>query len=152
MRAGTANVHHSYSYARSEPHLWPTPQLTATPDPQPTERGQGSNPQPHVPSWIRFHCATTGTLHVKFFFFYTNMSFNFFLVIKYKNNFFPGSHLQLDGSPAYSFSTLEIRQTPNLTSCIYCKGTVWEFQLLLAILCSVITLWLWELVYTTWLY
>ena len=33
--------------ARSEPRLRPTPQLTAMPDPQPTERGQGSNPQPH---------------------------------------------------------------------------------------------------------
>ena len=31
----------------SVPPLQPTPQLTATPDPQPTERGQGSNPQPH---------------------------------------------------------------------------------------------------------
>ena len=27
----------------SKPYLRPTPQLTATPDPQPTERGQGSN-------------------------------------------------------------------------------------------------------------
>ena len=29
------------------PSLWPTPQLTATPDPQPTKQGQGSNPHPH---------------------------------------------------------------------------------------------------------
>ena len=36
-----------YSNTRSEPHLRTTPQLTATPDPQPTEQGQGSNPQPH---------------------------------------------------------------------------------------------------------
>ena len=28
-------------------HLQPTPQLPATPDPQPTEQGQGSNLQPH---------------------------------------------------------------------------------------------------------
>ena len=40
------------AYARdsnvgSEPRLPPIPQLTATPDPWPTERGQGSNPQPH---------------------------------------------------------------------------------------------------------
>ena len=27
--------------------LPPTPQLTATPDPEPTEQGQGLNPQPH---------------------------------------------------------------------------------------------------------
>ena len=31
----------------SKPHLQPTPQLTATPDPQPTEQGQGLNPQAH---------------------------------------------------------------------------------------------------------
>jgi len=31
--------------AGSKPHLQPTPQITATPDPQPTERGQGSNLQ-----------------------------------------------------------------------------------------------------------
>ena len=29
------------------PHLRPTPQLAATLDPKPTERGQGSNPCPH---------------------------------------------------------------------------------------------------------
>ena len=31
----------------SEPHLQPTPQLMATPDPLTNEQGQGSNPQPH---------------------------------------------------------------------------------------------------------
>ena len=35
------------SSQRSEPHLWLTPQLTATPDPRPTERAQGSNPHLH---------------------------------------------------------------------------------------------------------
>ena len=30
-----------------EPHLQPTPQLVATPNPEPTELGQGSNPHPH---------------------------------------------------------------------------------------------------------
>ena len=30
-----------------KPHLQPTPQLMATPDPQPTEQGQGSNLKPH---------------------------------------------------------------------------------------------------------
>ena len=29
--------------SHSEPYLQPTPQLTATPDPQPTEQGQGLN-------------------------------------------------------------------------------------------------------------
>ena len=33
--------------AKSEPRLGPTPQLTAMPDPYPTEQGQGSNPQSH---------------------------------------------------------------------------------------------------------
>ena len=37
----------SHSSARSEPRLQPTPQLTATPGPEPTEQGQGPNPQPH---------------------------------------------------------------------------------------------------------
>ena len=45
--AVAAGLHHSHSNARSEPSLPPTPQLTATPDPQPTEGGQGLNPQLH---------------------------------------------------------------------------------------------------------
>ena len=36
----------SHSNARSELHVWPTPQLTATPDPEPTEQSQGLNPHP----------------------------------------------------------------------------------------------------------
>ena len=31
--AVVAGLHHSYSNARCEPHLQPTPQITATPDP-----------------------------------------------------------------------------------------------------------------------
>ena len=38
---------HSHSNAGFKPSLGPTLQLTAVPDPQPTERGQGLNPQPH---------------------------------------------------------------------------------------------------------
>ena len=37
----------SHSNVGSEPRLQPTPQLMATLDPQPTEQGQESNPQPH---------------------------------------------------------------------------------------------------------
>ena len=33
--------------AESEPHLQPTPQLMAMPDPQPTEQGQGLNLHPY---------------------------------------------------------------------------------------------------------
>ena len=33
IRAVAADLHHSHNNARSEPHLPPTPQLTATPDP-----------------------------------------------------------------------------------------------------------------------
>ena len=36
-----------HSHARSEPRLQPTTTAHATPDPYPTERGQGLNPQPH---------------------------------------------------------------------------------------------------------
>ena len=38
---------HSHRNMGSEPHLRPTPQLTVMPDPQPVERGQGSNPHHH---------------------------------------------------------------------------------------------------------
>ena len=45
--AAAAGLHHSHSNAESKPRLWPTLQLMATLDPQPTEEGQGSNPRPH---------------------------------------------------------------------------------------------------------
>ena len=45
--AVAAGLRHSHSNARSKPSLQPTPQLTATPDPSPTERDQGMNLQPH---------------------------------------------------------------------------------------------------------
>ena len=44
--ATAASVHHSHSSSGSEPHLRPTPQLTATPGSCPTERGQGLNLNP----------------------------------------------------------------------------------------------------------
>ena len=47
--AVAAGLHQSHSNSESEPRLQPTPQLTAMLDPQPTEQGQGSNPQPHGP-------------------------------------------------------------------------------------------------------
>ena len=47
IRAVAAGLHHSLSNARSQLHLRPTSQFTAVLDPEPTERGQGSNPQPH---------------------------------------------------------------------------------------------------------
>ena len=45
--AVAAGLSQCHCNARSEPYLRPTPQLTAMPDPQPTERGQESNLQPH---------------------------------------------------------------------------------------------------------
>ena len=47
IRATAAGLCHSHSSAGSKPHLQPTPQLMVKPDPQPTGRGQGSNPKPH---------------------------------------------------------------------------------------------------------
>ena len=47
IRAVAVGLHQGHSNAGSKPHLQPTPQLTAMPDPQPTEQGQGSNQQPH---------------------------------------------------------------------------------------------------------
>ena len=49
--ASAANLCHSHSSARSELCLRPAPQLTATPVPQPTDWGQGSNPHPHGSRW-----------------------------------------------------------------------------------------------------
>ena len=46
IRFTAAALHHSHSHVGSELHLRPTPQLTAIPDPYPTERGQGSNLRP----------------------------------------------------------------------------------------------------------
>ena len=45
--AVAAGLRQSHRNLGSKPSLQPTPQLTATPDPKPTEPGQGSNPQPH---------------------------------------------------------------------------------------------------------
>ena len=42
-----AGLHHSHSNVGSELRLRSTPQLMATSDPEPTERGQGLNPQLH---------------------------------------------------------------------------------------------------------
>ena len=60
--ATAAGLYHSH--ARSEPRLWPPPQLTATP----AEQGQGSNHNLLVPNRISFHCATTGTSGNKYFY------------------------------------------------------------------------------------
>ena len=46
--AVATGLRQSHSNAGSEPRLQPTPQLTATPDPQPTGQGQGSSPRLHV--------------------------------------------------------------------------------------------------------
>ena len=45
--ATAAGLRQSHSHAGSEPHLGPMLQLMATPDPEPTERGQQLNPPPH---------------------------------------------------------------------------------------------------------
>ena len=47
-------LHHSHSNVRSELHLRPTPSPKATPDPQTTEQGQGSNLCPHVLFFFSF--------------------------------------------------------------------------------------------------
>ena len=47
IRAVAPGLRQSHSNAESEPRLQPTPQLTATADPQPTEQGQGWNLKPH---------------------------------------------------------------------------------------------------------
>ena len=47
IRTVASSLYHSHRNVRSKPHPRPTPQLMAMPDPQSTERGQGSNLQPH---------------------------------------------------------------------------------------------------------
>ena len=47
IEAVAASLHHSHSNTGSKPCLRPTPQLTATGDPSPTEQAQGSNLHPH---------------------------------------------------------------------------------------------------------
>ena len=46
-RVAAAGLHHSHSNEGSKLPLWPTPQLTATPDPWLAKWGQGSNPRHH---------------------------------------------------------------------------------------------------------
>ena len=47
IRAKATGLCHTHSNTGSKPRLQPTPHFTATPDPQPTEQGQGLNPCPH---------------------------------------------------------------------------------------------------------
>ena len=47
IRATAARLRHGHNNAGSKLHLQPTPQLMATPDPEPTEQGQRLNPHPH---------------------------------------------------------------------------------------------------------
>ena len=65
-----AGLCHSYSNARSELCLQPTPQLMTTPDPSPTEWGQGLNSQPHgsqSKSFLLNHDGNSCFLNVAFF-------------------------------------------------------------------------------------
>ena len=59
--AVAASLHHSHSNGVFRPYLQPMPQLTATPDLQPTERGQGSNQCPHGHQSGLLRWATRGT-------------------------------------------------------------------------------------------
>ena len=59
--AAAAGLHHSHSNTGSDLCLQPTPQLIATPDPQPTDQGQGSDCFLMDTSQICFCCTTTGT-------------------------------------------------------------------------------------------
>ena len=52
--AAAASLHHNLSNVGSKPHLRSIPHLTAVPDPQPTEQGQGSNPYLHGWILVRF--------------------------------------------------------------------------------------------------
>ena len=67
MGAVAAGLCHSYSNAGSKLCLQPTPQLMATPDPQPTEWGQGSNLHPHgyqSDSFLLSHDGNSSYVHL----------------------------------------------------------------------------------------
>ena len=68
--AVAASLHHSHSNTGSKLHLQPTLQLTAMPDPWPTDEVRD---QIHIlmdTSWICFSCATMGTPYIIFIFSY----------------------------------------------------------------------------------
>ena len=60
IRAVATGQHHTHNIARSEPHLQPTPQTTATWNPKPTKARDQSRILMDT-SWICFCCATKGT-------------------------------------------------------------------------------------------
>ena len=62
-----AGLHQNHSNNRSSLSLRPTPQLTATPDPQPTEHGQGSNLCPHRYQSDSFPLSHNGNSYIFFF-------------------------------------------------------------------------------------
>ena len=62
MGAAAAGLHQSHSNTGSEPYLRPTPQLMAMLNPYPLIEARDRTLNLMVPSRIRFHCATTGTL------------------------------------------------------------------------------------------
>ena len=79
--ATAAGLYHSHSNAGSKPHLQPTPQLMATPDPQPTEWGQGSNLCPHgCYSQIHFLWAMAGA-PVFCFCFFPQLKYSWFITL-----------------------------------------------------------------------
>ena len=66
--AVAGGLRQSHSNSGSELHLQPTPQLMATPNHQPTEQGQGLNPQPHGSQSDLSTTAPRRELHFLFFF------------------------------------------------------------------------------------
>ena len=60
-RIGARAAGHSHSNARSEPHLRPTAQLMAMPDPDPVSETRDRTRILMDASQVHVHCATTGT-------------------------------------------------------------------------------------------
>ena len=67
IRALAAGLPRSHSNAGSEPHPQPTLQLTATPDSQTTEQGQGLNPHLHRYYSDSFPLRHNGNSYLLFF-------------------------------------------------------------------------------------
>ena len=86
IRAAAASLHHRHSKKGSEPRLQPTPRLTATPDPLPTEWGHGLNPCPHGYQLDLLPLSHNGNSKAEFFKLSSLLSFMHMLTSYYTEN------------------------------------------------------------------
>ena len=71
--AATTGLCHNHSNARSEPSLWPTPQLTAVLVLSPLSKANDRTCILMDAIWVRLCWATTGTPHILYLLFYRSL-------------------------------------------------------------------------------